>query len=371
MKRIFACGVDRTVRLVLLFFALLVGAIIAKELGAADFSQPVGFFKIAITAGGTNSFRATSLSAPYHPIHRYRGTLSSATSNTVTVAGSTDWVTNEFAPTNGFTQFILLVRKDASASPGVQGDWWEILSNTTNTVTVANGPDNLSSLLGSGDELEIRRLNSIADMFGLGASTILDKDADGDPQSTDGDYIRHVVGTSFTQIVFFHDSGGVLGPTGYYIGDIGPLDGSTITVLPNQVLVFFRKPNAPATNAVSAGQAQLTRFTHYLEKGGDTIGAVYPANARLDQSFLLESGWIADSNGFPAASEEDYFRVVAGTSFTDLIFYHNGSLGPAGWYVNDVLSNSFPFLPTRAYTFFLWTNRTDALRWRQTVPFTP
>ena len=92
-------------------------------------TDPAGYYRVTLNAG------ANAISVPLHNFATARGLVDSVSGNAVTVTGNPSWTANAFAPQNGFSQYILLVRKDASASPGIEGDWWTIASNTGNTLT--------------------------------------------------------------------------------------------------------------------------------------------------------------------------------------------------------------------------------------------
>jgi uncharacterized protein (TIGR02597 family) len=354
---------------------IIAGLSLAKTARAVDvFTEPAGFFKVTVSPG------ANFISAPMHRLPGFRGVVTSRTSNTVTVAG-TPWTANEFGRRDNFNQFMAIVRKDAAASPGIEGDWWPVTTNTSNTVTLDVGPDNLTTLLANGSHIEVRHLTSIQDLFGSGGSLILNPDSNFIVNTADEDVIRFVVGTSFGTTIFFHD--GSLAGAGYYVrppgqAQTGPFDGSTITIQPDQAIMFFRKsagPGSTSTNVVSIGQVQVKKLTHYLQPGGNSIGTGFPANAPIGTSGLLESGWISDSNFITSTADEDIIRAVAGTGFTDTVFHHNGALLTAGWYArppggSTVLSNNYPLATGRGYVFFIKPG-TGALRWRQVVPFTP
>ncbi|MBI4327827.1 MAG: immunoglobulin domain-containing protein, partial [Chloroflexi bacterium] len=115
-------------------------------------TDPAGFYDVTLNAG------ANAISVPLHNFATARGLVDTVSGSTVTVKVNPGWTANLFAPKDGFSQYILLVRKDASASPGNEGDWWTIASNTGNALTLSAGTDILSSLLGSGDQIEVRRL---------------------------------------------------------------------------------------------------------------------------------------------------------------------------------------------------------------------
>ena len=331
-------------------------------------TDPAGYYRVTLNAG------ANAISVPLHNFATARGLVDSVSGSTVTVTGNPSWTANAFAPQNGFSQYIMLVRKDASASPGIEGDWWTIASNTGNTLTLSAGTDVLSSLLGSGDQIEIRRLSSMKDLFGTGPTLILNKDSNGNAASGDSsqaDVIRFISGTSFGQPIFYHD--GTILAAGYYTqgGNVGPLDGSTITVLPGQGFMVFRKSGSSATTVLVNGQVQVSRLTEYLKVGPNVIGSPFAGAAPIGSSNLKESGWVSDSDGSAAAgdfSKASLLRLITGTSFGPSVFHHDGSiLQPAGWYdANGVLNNDFPLQPGRAYIFFI--TPPNAVRWRQAVP---
>ncbi|MBI4327881.1 MAG: hypothetical protein HY674_21835 [Chloroflexi bacterium] len=208
------------------------------------------------------------------------------------------------------------------------------------------------------------------DLFGTGTTLILNKDSNGNAASGDSsqaDVIRFISGTSFGAPIFYHD--GTLGPAGYYTegGAVGPLDGSTITVLPGQGYMVFRKAGSSATAVRVNGQVQVNRLTQYLKVGPNVIGSPFAGAAPIGTSNLRESGWVSDRDGSAAggdSSKASLLRAITGTSFGASVFHHDGSIqSPAGWYdANGVLNNDFPLQPGRAYIFFITPG--DAVRWR-------
>src|ERR1043165_8867769 len=80
-------------------------------------SDPVGFYKVTLTAGA-----GTFIQAPLHKIQTYRGIVSSVVGNAVNLNGNPSFTANAFnrATLPGgsaqFYQYILIVRNDASAS---------------------------------------------------------------------------------------------------------------------------------------------------------------------------------------------------------------------------------------------------------------
>ncbi len=344
---------------------LLIGA---TQVQSADptnvLSDPVGFYKVNIGPG------ANFIAAPLQPMQEYRGARQSSTINSVTFSNTPNFVVNKYAPADGFNQYILIARFDADktigAADNITGDWWTIVSNTTNTVTVNPMSDNLSTYLGAGDQFEIRRLTSLKDLLGTASSCILNKDTDFDVNPAQEDIIRYVVGTGFTKEIFYHSD--VPAADGYYVDGAGPFDGSTITLEPDEAFVLQRK--VTSTNMVSLGQVQTTRLTHYMVPGPNTFANAYPANAPISTSNLKESGFVQDTDFDINPAQDDIVRSVIGTGFVDEIFYHSGAIDTAGWYVGGSLNDAYPFVPGRGYVYFVKSG-TGGRVWRQTVPFTP
>lgn len=206
-------------------------------------------------------------------------------------------------------------------------------------------------------------------MFGYGTNCVLNKDADFDIMPGDEDLIRTVSGTSFADVIFYHD--GSLAPEGYYLNGflVGPGDGSTITLRPTQPLVLFRKTGSPTVTFPLTGMAQTTRLTHYLAGGANAVGEVVPVPAPIATSNFKESGWASDWNFDILTVEEGIIRAVVGTSFGEALFHYAGIQASNGWYAQGVLSEAWAFQPTQGWLFFV--HGSTPLTWRQAVPFDP
>jgi uncharacterized protein (TIGR02597 family) len=323
-------------------------------------SESVGIIQIPIVAG------ANFISAPLHKIHSYRGVVLSTTEDIITVTGTPGWTMNQFGPKDGYYQFIVIVRKSGAISPNHEGDWWPTQGNSANALTVLNHWQDPATALQAGDHIEVRHLTSIKDLFGTGSSVLLNKDSNGFPSPSEEDLIRYVAGTGFGADIFYH--GGSIVPEGYYVGDAGPFDGSTLTLWPDQAFMFFRKTGSASMNVKIIGQLQMTRLTHYLRPGANSIGTGFATPAAVGNSDLSEAGWISDANGFPNITEEDLIRTVAGTGFEKDIFHHNSgnALADTGWYVADTLNNDWQFEVGKGY--FVFIKGPEMLVWRQKAP---
>lgn len=324
----------------------------------AGTSPIVGLYKVAIP--GNN---ATLASAPLHARPALIGTVASVSGNIVTLTGSPGLASGTLGPVSfdalTFSQYALFLKKDASATPGNQGDWFPITANTAGTVTVNPGSQTLTAVLAAGDTVEIRRLTSLRDIYGTGASCILNKDDDLD-QTIGNDLVRFALGTSFGFEVFYHD--GSVDAEGYYVEGTFAGDGSQVTVGPDEPVWTFRDGVAPAT-AVIKGNVHEYALTHYLEAGPNPVATGYPVGSPIGASKLLESGWVQDDD-LDQTLGNDLARGVVGTGFSTEIFYHDGTLDLAGWYVDGGLDNLFPIPPVEATMYFV----TSSLIWRQPSP---
>lgn len=347
-----------------------------RTYAAVGYSDIVGFYEKPIYAG-TNF-----MSVPLLQGWSYRGTSVAITSNSINFSPLTNFTAGEFGTTNVYTQYSLMVKKDADqdtvSSNSVAGHWWPILSNSASTVYLNTRGVDITSLLSTNDMVEIRRMTSLRSLFGYGTNIFLNIDSDLDPVLAQEDILRFMgnQGTGYSAEIFYaDDTWAEYGyGTGYYVQGEGPFDGLAHTVILDEPLQFFRKTGSAATNLVFTGYALTTPLVHYVKNGGFTLGIPYPSVAVLSDSNLKESGWIMDSNLVRLVSEEDSFSTVNGETFITTNFLHDGSLlappysNVPTWIVNGVISNSWSFEPGRGYAFYLKTGSTSR-NWRQSVPF--
>ncbi|MBI3878982.1 MAG: TIGR02597 family protein [Verrucomicrobia bacterium] len=328
-------------------------------------SDPVGFFKVPLAVG------PNFLAAPLFRVQAYRGLVGGVAGSTVTFSGTPGFTNNQFGPdgTTGNNQFMAIVRNDAVPAGGtnITGDWWIITANTSNTVTLdpSQGP---VSLIGVGDQIEIRHLTTIADLFGLGAATILNQDATGDQNKLTADVIRKVNGSALSTAISYLTA--PAGGPGYYDGNT-ITDGSALTIEPDEPLLVYRLSGA--TNVVVLGQVQTTPLTHYLGSGPNAVSSVFPANSPLGTSGLTNAGWLQDATGDQNTLTTDLIRPVVGSSLSAPISLLGPGVSTSGlptWYDGTTEDNNLPLVPAAGYLFYVKTG-TGGRVWRQTVPFTP
>lgn len=352
---------QKTSRLV----SLACGLVLATG-ALAQTTELAGVSKLTLNSG------ANFISTPLHQKAVHVGTITAVTANTITFAGIPGWTNGTFAAatvpgaSGSVAQYAAIVRTDANATPGVQGDWWLVTGNTGSTLTVNNAGVSLVGLLPVGSELEIRPLTSIKDIFGSGASVSVIADTDFDFLATQEDVIRVVQGTSFAGEFVYHNDGTPAEAGWYYNGEYNG-DGSTLRISPGQPLMFFRKTGAAPLTIGLKGSVQTRRLSTYLAAGANAVGMVYPVDANLTASNLKESGWNSDVNFDVLTTEEDVGRVVNGTSFGQDFFHYAGPDDVNGWYVGGALNTSFNLATQRGYILF--RKAPTPLTWRQAVPF--
>lgn len=335
----------------------------AGVLQASVVSDPVTASEWTLATG------ASFLTAPAHQVPVFSGAVLSVTGDVVTIDGvlaAAALNKVNLAGSGVFAyQYVLVVRNDLSSEgSGTQGDWFTVESNTASTVTVTpDGYATTGSRVAAGDTVEVFKLLSLKDVFGVGAANKFDIDNNLDDVSGDALYLLD--GTSFANTVVYHD-GSVLAPAGYYL-DFGIFlgDGSQFTFAPDQGVLFFNN-YGPSFDATVNGTLQAYNLTHYLAAGFNGTATGFAAPAPIGSSRLFESGFAPESN---LDDTSDAVFTLAGTSFADTLVYHDGSLlAPAGWRENfGPLNPNYPLNPGEG--FFVKTAGTYL--WRQPVPFIP
>jgi hypothetical protein len=274
-----------------------------------------------------------------NPFPTFTGPITDVTDDTVTLPNSVTAQT-DFGAKNGFYQYIVLVRGGY-----FEGNWWPILASANGVLSLGARGDPLSLFLNPGDTVEVRRLNTVGEIFGdriHSATILLDQ---------------------FNTI--FRVEGGA-GRNGYYLlqgkSAIGPIESSTLTLLPGQPVLFYGVPKESTWPAL--GQVHMGPFTHYLASGENLVASVFPQSQLLSVSGILESGWAGDSDGIADPAQESLIRTFKDGVFADTIIWHDGSAFDPGWYVNGTVNHSFALQNGRGYIFHI-NSPTGEFRWNQ------
>lgn len=362
------------VKLLTCAFGIVAGASLVQA-QTNVISDPVGFYKVNINAG------ANFMSAPLHAVHSYRGLVDSVAGNIVTLSGTPGFTVNAYGPalTGGpapisIPQYVMIVRQDSDTnSPTVgdyEGDWWLITANAAGTLTLDPAQGAPTSFIGAGDQIEVRKMTSLKDLFGTNGGTI-NKSTNGVAETALEDVIRRMNGTSFGTTIFYLDNttNPAPGTNNHWIfGGKNAGDGSIVTFEPDEPLMLFRKTGSAPTNVVSLGQVHTKRLTHYLIEGANTYANPFPANALMKTSGLLETpGWVSSANNTFSTLDEDGLRILNGTSYGSPIFHIFNPPNTNTWFGGGMSTN-----PTvgsgSGYMIFIKAG-TGGRTWRQRVPF--
>jgi hypothetical protein len=334
-------------------------------------SDPVGFYKIAINPG------VNPISAPLQKISVFKGTVAGVIGNTINFTGTPSFTPDAFDPitvnASARAQYVAIVCNDADKASGapdnITGDWFTVSDNAAGSVTVVN--DGSLSLLAAGDQVEIRKLSNLADLFGAGASSLLVPDPDGGADRSLCDVVSFWLGLGFGEDwTYINAATAGMGNEGYYISGDGPYDGSQVTFLPNQPFVYFRRSDQVATNICVLGLVQSKPLTHYLVEGPNAISAVYPATAPLVGSGLEDvTNWVADIDGSQDVLASDVVSEIGSSlGFLSTFSYVNNGMGTEGWFDGTDLPSPLGLQPGKNYFVFVKSG-TGGRKWRQPVPF--
>lgn len=249
---------------------------------------PLGYLRQKVIPGWNY------IGMPFHPPPSFRGPVKAVSPDAVTVHG---WPLppNHFNLVNGAYQYILV-----NTSPLADGQWWPIHYNSAHTIYVVTRGKNLQSLLQAGDQIEVRRMASLQDVFGpFQDGHYLLRPNDDPFQTVDGvDLIRFVYQGLVSPHFFYHS--GNWGPAGYYRyfsaqvtdGMYGPLDRSWLTFFPGQAFELYTEQTDLFLHFF--GMVQTSPFMHYLSQGYNLVSSIYPVGLTLAESGLAESGWELD-----------------------------------------------------------------------------
>lgn len=329
-------------------------------------SEVVGSRPLVLNAG------PNVISAPFARAPHYRGSVEVITSNTVVVGYPGAWSTNQFAPRDGFNQSILLVTRDQSENPGCEGDWWPVLAHTNGTFTLNTRGEDLGAVLAVGDQVELRPLTSVQDLFGSGSELRLLPDSNGLPRDAEEDSLAFLVRSGDGRNlqaggrIFWHD--GSLRSAGWYRGTtrVGDGTGATITFEPGAAFAFYRKRGASPLELVMSGRVHEERLSRYLLPGINLFGTPYPVNLALPEAGLRREAWNSDTNLVAETAVEDVLRPLVGFAPGASYFYHDGTRVGQGWYSRSGSGANVQLRPGAGYLLYLAGS--EPRTWRMASP---
>lgn len=357
--------------------ACSLGLFAAMPLHAATnaISDIVGFFKVTLIPG------PNSVSPPMQPLASFRGVINNITGvpgSNVTFAGNPNFTVNQFSPVtvSGFkrNQYVLMVRETSSTNAG---DWWKIESNTADTVTVDVMGEDLSATIVPGTRFEIRKMTSIADMFGDSSNSVFFPSPSLAP-STNGDIVRFYNGTAFSAQQIILTSSGTGTATNYRVGAGNWTNGAQLTIEPDDGVIFFRRLDKPTTNFTSLGQAPERPTTHYINEGGYVFSSPFPGPAPWGASGLSNAVGLAGGTSLAPSTSRDVIRAINGTAFgaQQVLWYTGvataGIPAPPSFIIGASLADNVvtnQLTPGRSYVYIRKVGA-GGLVWRQSAHYT-
>lgn len=206
-------------------------AFVAQIPVAADADGSARFFRIRAThANGTlvtevfgfqrfpTQAGVQSYASPFHGARAALSTVATASGSTVTLASSS-LPANAWNPAGPMPTHALIVRDTTQ--------WWPILGNTSQTVTVDPRGSNLSTALTPGAQVEVVRLATALEILGAPGTA--------DSAISVGDFVDFVTGNGTVATIECRTTAGVpayhLSQSGTSLGAVNP---SSITFLPGQ-----------------------------------------------------------------------------------------------------------------------------------------
>lgn len=244
-----------------------------------------------LTSTVTTDVDGRVYSVPFQGPIRFRGRVEDVTGSAIALRGGAAEIPS-FAPEDGQPTHALFSRS-SKIHGSVEGTWWPITGQSSNRVQVDERIESLADCLASGDDVEVVRLLTVADVFGKSGSE--------ESQLLEGDQllISGYAGEDF----ILENRASNRGVASYWVIrdgiTSGPFDGSTLSLLPFQTFYFIHR--AAEGPLVLAGRVKLGPAVHYVYPGARMVGNAFPSVADVPE--LAPYQWIG----------KDYPWLEAGT----------------------------------------------------------
>ena len=285
------------------FIALLSGVALLTSSAFAVETTPVGYITSTVYGNSGSGNRLTLISPSFHN--------GSAVAGTVTTEGASSLIVSAAMSAGAYDGGLYYV--EVIDSNGV-GYWTDIVSNTTDTLTVN---DDLTSFIADGDSFNVRQHLTLGGLFG-----------DNDAGLTAG----FGVGDSDTiQIVSFN--GGVSTTLTYYYStfpgfegwrDATLADSSGVVIAPHEGLIITRRSSGDLS-VVFTGEVRSNDVNFPLETGLNIFSVPSAATKTLATSGLASV--LAPGFGL---GDSDNVQIIASNGDT-LSYYYSTFPGFEGW----------------------------------------
>jgi uncharacterized protein (TIGR02597 family) len=251
--------------------------------GAPTASMPVGCMTYPLTSGATRSFGVPLLHLP-----TLTGIVSTATSNTLNVAGAS-WTPNQFV--SGGAVYFAAIRTGAQA-----GRTLLVIGNTSNTLTldVEDTPLNAAgfAVAAATDTFELYQGDTLGSLFGstADANGFLSSGLKGGTSTSNADSVQLFEGTASVRY-FFNTAVGT-----WVMVNGGTNSHNGLILYPDEGMLLTRR--GPTGNLTILGRAPSTRLLTKFPGGtGGAMAIRFPVNTTLGGlNFGAPGTWIAGSS---------------------------------------------------------------------------
>lgn len=313
--------------------------------------DPVAYYPIGIQ----NGFNLVS--SPLHAFPTHVANVVTVSRDTVTF-GAPFWPVGLFDPKDGFSQYVMVVRTPGANSPSRAGDWWPVVLTGSDRLKLETRSSDLRLELQMDDEVEVRRLTTLAELF-----------------STPNGAASFVHGDRVT----LYSPLGSPSELSFVVPTTGP--GTFYTLNPDQTLrapVTFTSPallpgvgfqlNRVGTSLIQPilGRVQSFGLTHYVVNGIELVATPFPISTPLERSGLLQAGFVNEVVGSTQPKDELWF--IESASPIAIITRRSVANQSSPWYANGVWSPNLGLAPGKA-AWCILAPRTSPYRWRQPVPW--
>lgn len=192
----------------------------------------------------------------------------------------------------GLATHAIFVRSTPQ-SGGQVGVWWPVIGQNGSRIHVDERIESVADCLADGDEVEIVRLLTVAEVFGAAES----KDA----QLDVGDRLRLEGFGGETYQLEYRLSNRTTGAYWVVRGGVetGPHDGTGLPLLPFQAFYFSNR--SKAGKLMMTGRVQTDAAVHYLVEGAQMAGNAFPVPAEVPElgPYRLAEGdlpWVEDGS---------------------------------------------------------------------------
>lgn len=317
------------------------------------YTTPVGFVNTTVTnvlAGGG----FTAVGQPLQPMKNDQGLISAVSSNVITVACSTCSTSNYGNPNAlNYVEF--------ATGQGV-GRFFSVQTNTSTTITLAVGTENLTALssggsVQAGDRYIVRPFWTLTSLFGPANASPLK--AASNQSTADNILIFDDIAQGY--ITFFPRISG--GATNWF--QVGVGINNNFPILPDEAVFVKRAGSGLATNIVLVGEVKTTNSTTVLQQGFNFVANAFPAGVTLSNSQLLASGFRSGAN----QSSADVILLWDQANQGYQTVFSRISAGTTNWFMVGVgFTNNLVLDIGQGY--FLNT-KVSGYYWNRPLPYTP